>query len=278
MSGSPQSAARLTDSQTRPVLAPPSPKKPTATRGWDCSFMPSAAPMARPRPAPTMPFDPRNLRSASTRCMLPPRPPLTPVALPNNSAMTGRGPRPLASAWWWLRWVPEATSWPSRAAMVPTATASWPSDEWIPPGILPARDNRTDSVSKYLIRSMPSSQSRRRSLVRSSGRDSDSVASPVLSGSSIRLLLMCCPGDGLIQRGLEGGQDPGGAVSVVVAVVNVERGGEGRPHGHQAVDDHRPIGDCSRCQQQLLPDRNDAGERIHPEAAEIGQRGHRPGG
>src|SRR5579862_1991810 len=277
MSGSPQSAARLTNSQTRPVLTPPSPKKPTATRRWDCSFMPIAAPMASPRPAPTIPFDPRNRRSASTRCMLPPRPPLTPVALPNNSAMTDRGLRPLARAWWWLRCVPETTSWPSSAAIVPTATASWPSEEWIPPGILPASDNRTDSPSKYLINSMPSSHCRRCSLLTSSGRDGDGATSPDMSGSRIKLLPRCCPGHGLIQRDLEGSQDPGCVVSVEVAVVDVERGGERRPDRDLAVDGDRTIGDRSRGQQELLPGRDDPGERVHLVAAEIGQRGHRPG-
>src|SRR5579862_3963306 len=278
MSGSPQRAARLTDSQTRPVLTPPSPKKPTATRRWDCSFMPRAAPMANPRPAPTMPFDPRNRRSASTRCMLPPRPPLTPVALPNNSAMTDRGLRPLARAWWWLRCVPETTSWPSSAAIVPTATASWPSEEWIPPGILPASDNRTDSPSKCLISSMSPSHCRRWSLVTSSGRGGSSVAAPGVSGSRIELLPHRYPGSGLIQRGLEAGQDPGRVVSVEVAVVDVERGGKGRPYLYLAVDGYRPIGDRPRRKQQPLPGRDDPGERVNLVAAEIGQRGNRAAG
>ena len=49
-------------------------------------------------------------RSKSARCIVPPRPPPTPVALPYSSAITLAGGRPLASAWWWGRWVPATMS------------------------------------------------------------------------------------------------------------------------------------------------------------------------
>ena len=68
--------------------------------------------------------------------------------------MTDRGVRPLASAWWWLRCVPDTTSSGRSARTVPTATASWPSEEWMPPGILLARDSRTDSLSNWRMTSI----------------------------------------------------------------------------------------------------------------------------
>ena len=54
--------------------------------------------MATPNPAPTMPFPPRKPSDRSARCMLPPRPPRHPVALPYSSAMMPRVDIPLAIA------------------------------------------------------------------------------------------------------------------------------------------------------------------------------------
>ena len=79
----------------------PSPKNATAT--LPVRFADSAAPVAAPIDAPTMPKQPTRPCSRSTTFIDPARPPQMPVARPSISATSRSGSVPAASAWPWPR-------------------------------------------------------------------------------------------------------------------------------------------------------------------------------
>ena len=95
MTGSDQIAARLRLSWKVPSFEAPSPKKHSATRSSPCIFAPRAAPVATGSPDPTMLVSPRLPMLKSDRCIEPPLPELTPLALPSSSANSPRRPAPL---------------------------------------------------------------------------------------------------------------------------------------------------------------------------------------
>ena len=105
ITGSFQTDARFIDSCSTPWLAPPSPKKATATRPRFLSFDVSAAPTARGTLAATTPLVPSMPLLMSAICIDPPLPLLFPVDLPNNSAIIVLGSTPLAMQWPWPRCV-----------------------------------------------------------------------------------------------------------------------------------------------------------------------------
>ena len=99
INGSFQIAAILIASHVLPVFIPPSPTKPTDTFLSPLCWIPSAAPIAIPTPAPTIPFPPKWPCEIPAKCIEPPRPPETPVDFAINSAITDLGENPFASVW-----------------------------------------------------------------------------------------------------------------------------------------------------------------------------------
>ena len=105
ITGSFHTEARFILSWSTPWLAPPSPKKATATLSVPFTRLVRAAPTARGTLAPTTPLVPSIPLLMSAMCIDPPLPLLHPVALPNSSATISLGSTPLAMQWPWPRWV-----------------------------------------------------------------------------------------------------------------------------------------------------------------------------
>ena len=86
ITGSRQTAARLTASWNVPCATAPSPKNATATLPSRRSCAAVAAPTAIGRPAPTIPLAPKMPIVGSAMCIEPPRPRFVPASLPISSA------------------------------------------------------------------------------------------------------------------------------------------------------------------------------------------------
>src|SRR3954454_24413553 len=181
--------------------------------------------------------------------------------------MTCGGCRPFASAVWCERCVPATGSSGCRARIVPTATASCPAAEWMPPGMLPREPSRSARSSKRRISIIVSSHSTRSSF----GRPSRStwMSSAAAACASVTRAL---PGVWAFDSGGEAVEQLRRVASVERAVVNVECGEHRGPRLECASADDDPVANSAHRQERRLPAGDDPGELVDAEGTEVGER------